>query len=141
AAVPAITRMLVMVQKEAGERLAARPGTSAWGIPSVKVALRARARIVGTVSPAVFHPRPRVDSALVESARQPHPAVDADLDLLVDLVERAFGQRRKMLRRSLAGTVSTEQFERAGISAAERPEQLSVEAWGRLANAVRADDR
>jgi 16S rRNA (adenine1518-N6/adenine1519-N6)-dimethyltransferase len=136
AGVPAIERMLVMVQKEAGERLAAAPGTAAYGIPSVKVALRATARVVGKVGPDVFLPRPRVDSALVEVVRLPAPATEADPVLLVDLVETAFNQRRKMLRRSLARRVRPEAFAAAGIDPADRPEQLSVQDWGRLTHAV-----
>lgn len=136
AGVPAIERMLVMVQMEAGERLVAGPGSGIYGIPSVKVALRATARLVGKVGPDVFVPRPRVDSALVEIVRRTEPATDADPDQLVALVERAFNQRRKMLRRSLAGIVTTEQFEAAGIDPQDRPERLSVEDWGRLTKAV-----
>lgn len=133
--VPAIERMLVMVQLEAGERLAAAPGTPAYGIPSVKVALRATARIVGRVGPDVFLPRPRVDSALVEVVRRAEPAVEGDLAVVEELVARAFNQRRKMLRRSLAGVVDEATFEAAGIDPTDRPERLVVEAWGRLAAA------
>ena len=136
AEVPAIERMLVMVQWEAGERLAAGPGSKAYGIPSVKVALRATARIVTKVGPDVFLPRPRVDTALVEIIRRDRLATDADAEHLVALVETAFGQRRKMLRRSLAGLVPPEAFVAAGIDPQERPERLSVEAWGRLTSAV-----
>ena len=135
AGVPKIERMLVMVQKEAGERLAAGPGSGAYGIPSVKVALRATARIVGKVGPDVFVPKPRVDSALVEIVRLPEPATAADPDRLTFLVERAFNQRRKMLRRSLADEVAPEAFEAAGVDPRTRPEQLSVQDWGRLAEA------
>ena len=134
--VPAIERMLVMVQLEAGQRLAAEPGTPAYGIPSVKVALRARARIVGRVGPDVFVPRPRVDSALVEVVRRDEPATDADPDRLEALVEQAFNQRRKMLRRSLAGVASPEAFAAADIDPTARPEQLAVEDWGRLVAAL-----
>jgi 16S rRNA (adenine1518-N6/adenine1519-N6)-dimethyltransferase len=134
--VPAIERMLVMVQLEAGERLVAQPGSGAYGIPSVKVALRATGRLVGKVGPDVFLPRPRVDSALVEIVRRAEPATDADPDALTALVERAFNQRRKMLRRSLAGIVSPEQFAAAGVDPESRPERLSVEDWGRLTRAV-----
>ncbi|MCU1497944.1 MAG: rsmA [Acidimicrobiales bacterium] len=138
AGVPAIERMLVMVQLEAGERLAAAPGSGIYGIPSVKVALRATARIVGKVGPDVFLPRPRVDSALVEIVRRQQPATDADPDRLVQLVETGFGQRRKMLRRSLAALVRPEAFTAAGVSPEDRPERLSVEDWGRLTDAVEA---
>lgn len=136
--VPKIERMLVMVQLEAGERLVAAPGTPAYGIPSVKVALRATGRIVGRVGPDVFVPRPRVDSALVELVRRAEPATDADPEVLVALVERAFNQRRKMLRRSLAGVVDDAAFAAAGIDPTDRPERLGIEAWGRLAAVVAA---
>jgi 16S rRNA (adenine1518-N6/adenine1519-N6)-dimethyltransferase len=134
--VPAIERMLVMVQLEAGERLVAGPGSSAYGIPSVKVALRATGRLAGRVGPDVFLPRPRVDSALVEIVRRAEPATDADPAAVEALVERAFNQRRKMLRRSLAGIASPEAFEQAGIDPQDRPERLSVEDWGRLVHAL-----
>ena len=134
--VPAITRMLVMVQKEAGERLAAGPGDDAYGIPSVKVAYRATARLVGRVGPDVFLPRPRVDSALVEIVRRAEPATDADPTVLMALVDRSFNQRRKMLRRSLADLCPPEAFEAAGIDPQDRPERLSVVDFGRLAHAV-----
>ncbi len=136
--VPQVDPMLVMVQSEVGERLAAAPGTEAYGIPSVKLAYRASARVVGRVPPTVFLPRPRVESALVRITRRPVPAVGADPVVLFALIDRAFGQRRKMLRRSLADVVSPAAFEAAGIDPADRPERLGIEAWGRLADAVAA---
>ncbi len=132
AGVPAITRMLVMVQREVGERLAARPGDKAYGIPSVKVAYRAEAEVVGRVPPTVFIPPPRVDSALVRLRRLPAPPVDADPDRLFRLVEAGFGQRRKMLRRSLAGLVDAEGFEQAEVRPEARAEELDLAAWARL---------
>ena len=71
--VPAIRRMLVMVQREVAERLAAAPGTPAYGAVSVKVAYWADAQIVGDVPATVFVPRPNVDSALVSITRRPPP--------------------------------------------------------------------
>jgi 16S rRNA (adenine1518-N6/adenine1519-N6)-dimethyltransferase len=135
--VPAITRMLVMVQREAGERLAASPGDKTYGIPSVKVAYWGTARLVGRVSPEVFVPRPRVESALVEIVRHPggRPAVDADPARLFELVRAGFGQRRKMLRRSLADLVTPEAFSAAGIDPSARPETLEVAQWAALADA------
>ncbi|QGG96016.1 16S rRNA (adenine(1518)-N(6)/adenine(1519)-N(6))-dimethyltransferase RsmA [Actinomarinicola tropica] len=133
--VPAIERMLVMVQLEAGERLAADVGDPAYGIPSVKVRYWATARVVGKVSPSVFVPRPKVDSALVEIVRREQPATDADPERLFALVRAGFGQRRKMLRRSLAGLVEPAAFEAAGVRPEARAEELSVEDWGRLASA------
>lgn len=136
--VPAITSMLVMVQKEVGERLVARPGTAAYGAVSVKVAYWATGSIVGVVPPSVFLPRPNVDSALVRIVRRPEPAVAADVSpqRLFELVRNGFAQRRKMLRRALAGIVTAEVFERAGIDPTARAEELDVEAWGRLARAA-----
>lgn len=136
--VPAIERMLVMVQREVGERLAAPPGSGTYGIPSVKVAYHATAQVVGRVPPTVFVPPPKVDSALVRIVRRSEPATDADPDVLFDLVRTAFGQRRKMLRRSLAAKVPEGAWSAAGVSPEDRPERLGVEAWGRLADAVAA---
>ncbi len=133
--VPAIERMLVMVQREAGERLAAGVGDDAYGIPSVKVAYWATAKVVGRVGPDVFFPKPRVESVLVEIVRRPEPATDADADRLFTLVRAGFGQRRKMLRRSLADLVEPATFAAAGIRPEARAEELSVQDWGRLASA------
>jgi 16S rRNA (adenine1518-N6/adenine1519-N6)-dimethyltransferase len=141
AGVPAIDRMLVMVQREVGERLAARPGEKAHGIPSVKVAYRAEAEIVGRVPPTVFIPPPRVDSALVSIRRLPAPPVDADPAILFRLVEAGFGQRRKMLRRSLTGLVPAEAFAGAGVRPEARAEELDLAAWSRLAGEVWKGER
>lgn len=134
--VPAIDRMLVMVQREVGERLAASAGDSAYGIPSVKRSLWATAEVVARVPATVFIPQPRVESVLVRIVRRATPAVDVDHDALMALVRTAFGQRRKMLRRSLAGVVTSEQFDAAGIDPADRPERLDIERWGALTAAV-----
>jgi 16S rRNA (adenine1518-N6/adenine1519-N6)-dimethyltransferase len=131
--VPAIDRMLVMVQREVGERLAAAPGTKTYGIPSVKVAYWAEADVVGRVGPNVFLPKPNVESALVRVVRRPAPATTADYDAVFALVRAGFGHRRKMLRGALAGLVDAATFERAGISPEARAEQLSIAEWGRLA--------
>jgi len=133
--VPAIDRMLVMVQREVGERLSAAPGTKAYGIPSVKVAYWAEAALVGRVPANVFWPRPKVESVLVRIERRPEPATSADPDALFALVRAGFGHRRKMLRGALAGLVDATGFERSGISPEARAEELSVEEWGRLVDA------
>ena len=124
ARVPAIDRMLVMVQREVGERLAAGPGTKAYGIPSVKVAYRAEAEVVGRVPPTVFLPQPRVESALVRLRRLPEPPVDADPERLFRLVEAGFGQRRKMLR-TLAGVARRPRPRSSGRAFAPRPGRRS----------------
>jgi 16S rRNA (adenine1518-N6/adenine1519-N6)-dimethyltransferase len=137
--VPAIDSMLVMVQREVGERLAASPGSGAYGIPTVKRGLWATADVVARIPATVFIPRPRVESVMVRIDRLPTSAVDVDHDALMELVRSAFGQRRKMLRRSLSTKVTPEQFEAAGIAPERRPEELSVTEWGALTAAVLDD--
>ena len=129
---PAIERMLVLVQLEVGERLAAGPGTKAYGIPSVKLAWWADATIVGKVPPSVFIPQPRVDSALVQVRRHPPAGTEAQRTVVFDLVDTGFNQRRKMLRRSLAAKVEPGQLEAAGIRPEARAEELTLDDWLRL---------
>ncbi|MEM8905249.1 MAG: 16S rRNA (adenine(1518)-N(6)/adenine(1519)-N(6))-dimethyltransferase RsmA [Actinomycetota bacterium] len=132
-----IERFLVMVQLEVAERLVARPGDQARGALSVKVEARADARLVGRVGPNVFLPKPSVDSALVDLRRRDRPVLaGVDLEVLSSVVERAFGQRRKMLRRSLGGLLDADRIEAAGVDPRQRPEQLSLVEWARLASAV-----
>jgi 16S rRNA (adenine1518-N6/adenine1519-N6)-dimethyltransferase len=130
--VPAIERMLVMVQREVGERLAAGVGDDAYGAVSVKVAYWATASVVGKVPATVFVPQPRVESALVTVARRPTPAVDVPYGRFEALVRAGFATRRKMLRRALAGVVAVDVLEAAGVDPSWRAEQLDVDAWGRL---------
>ena len=134
--VPTIARMLVMVQHEVGERLAAGVGDEAYGAVSVKVAWWAEAKVVGKVPPTVFVPQPRVDSALVAVTRRPEAPVaiaPATYDDLFALVRKGFGQRRKMLRRALAGMVEPGVFTAAGVAPEARAEELDLDAWARLA--------
>jgi 16S rRNA (adenine1518-N6/adenine1519-N6)-dimethyltransferase len=133
---PSVQSMLVMVQREVGERLAAGPGDKPYGAVSVKVAYHATARVVGRVPAAVFVPRPAVESVLVHIERRPAVAVDPAVvpaSRLFELVRAGFGHRRKMLRRSLAGVVPPEAFTAAGIDPEARAENLGVLDWGRLA--------
>ena len=133
AGAPMIGRMLVMVQREVGERLAAGAGEEAYGAVSVKLAYRATASVVGRVPPTVFVPQPKVDSVLVAIDRRPAPAVGVDENRLFAVVEAGFAHRRKMLRRALAGVAGEEAFVAAGVRPEARAEELDIEAWGRLA--------
>jgi 16S rRNA (adenine1518-N6/adenine1519-N6)-dimethyltransferase len=133
---PMIDRLLVMVQREVGERLAAAPGDAAYGAVSVKVAYYAQAKVVGTVSPNVFIPKPKVESALVRLVRHPSPPVVVrDPARMFELVRAGFATRRKTLRNTLAGRVDAEQFAGAGIDPQERAERLTLADWARLADA------
>ncbi len=133
--VPSVARMLVMVQREAAERFCASPRTPAYGAVTVKIAYWATARIAGYVPANVFVPKPNVESALAEITRREQPATPVDPAQLFHLVRTAFGQRRKMLRRSLSVVVPADVFEAAGIDAQRRPEELDVFEWGRLTQA------
>jgi 16S rRNA (adenine1518-N6/adenine1519-N6)-dimethyltransferase len=133
---PAVASMLVMVQREVGERLAAAPGSKAYGAVSVKVAYHAVARVEGRVPPAVFVPRPSVESVLVRIVRRDTVAVDPAVvgpDRLFTVVRAGFAHRRKMLRRALVDVIDPAAFTAAAVDPAARAEELSVEDWGRLA--------
>jgi 16S rRNA (adenine1518-N6/adenine1519-N6)-dimethyltransferase len=102
---------------------------------SVKVAYYATARLVGRVPAAVFVPRPRVESVLVRIVRRDTVAVDPATvasERLFSVVRAGFAQRRKMLRRSLAGVVDPSAFAAAAVNPEARAEELSIEDWGRL---------
>jgi 16S rRNA (adenine1518-N6/adenine1519-N6)-dimethyltransferase len=134
--VPGLSRFVVMVQKEVAERMASPPGSKAYGAVSVRIAYFATARVLGTVSPEVFIPRPNVLSAVVEITRRLAPAVDpsvATYEEIDALVRAGFGGRRKMLRRSLAGLVDEPMFAAAGIDPKQRAEEIDITRWGMLA--------
>jgi len=139
---PMVERLFVMVQREVGERMAAAPGTDAYGAVSVKIAYYARAELAGLVPPTVFMPKPAVDSALVRIVRREQPPVDVpDVDRLFVLVRAGFATRRKMLRRALTtelGTRTIPVLEAAGIDPSVRAETLGLEEWASIAR-VEAD--
>jgi 16S rRNA (adenine1518-N6/adenine1519-N6)-dimethyltransferase len=136
ASAPMITRFLVMVQREVGERLAAGVGDDAYGAVSLKVAYFAKAKVVGTVSPNVFLPKPNVESALVRLERHARPPVDVrDANEMFELVRAGFATRRKTLRNTLEGRVDADRFARAGIDPRTRAEALALSDWARLADA------
>jgi 16S rRNA (adenine1518-N6/adenine1519-N6)-dimethyltransferase len=140
AALPSLTRGLVMVQAEVADRMCAAPGSRVYGAPSVKLAWYATARPAGTVPRSVFWPVPNVDSRLVAFTRHEPPAGAAARPEVFTLVDAAFGQRRKTLRAALAGWAgSAPEAERllraAGIDPAARGESLRVAEFARLAAA------
>jgi 16S rRNA (adenine1518-N6/adenine1519-N6)-dimethyltransferase len=142
-AIPQISRFVVMVQKEVALRLASSVGSSDYGAISVKVAYWATARVLGDVPPSVFIPRPKVTSSIIEITRRETPAVGPHIapQQLFKVIRTGFGQRRKMLRRSLAAIATPENFENAGVSPESRPEELNVEQWGRLATEIQKNHR
>jgi 16S rRNA (adenine1518-N6/adenine1519-N6)-dimethyltransferase len=140
---PSYQRLTVMVQREVGERLAAAPGTAAYGATSAKVAALAEARVLSAVSRKVFLPEPHVDSVLIGLVRRRHPATEGvPWPLLDRVIDAAFSQRRKTLRNSLRGLgLDAEQVERlgrdAGVDLSLRAERLGVEGFAALATALR----
>jgi 16S rRNA (adenine1518-N6/adenine1519-N6)-dimethyltransferase len=141
---PAVGRLVVMVQREVGERLAAAPGSAAYGAPSAKLAALAEARILAPVSRHVFVPEPHVDSVVLGVDRRQHPAV-AGLDHaeLVRVIDAAFGQRRKTLRNALRAlgldAAGVEALGRAaGVDLGLRAERLDVAAFAALAHQVKS---
>ena len=134
---PRIGRMLVMVQREVGERLAAGPGQAAFGAVSLRVAYRAEAHVVRRVSRTVFWPRPNVDSVLVSLVRRP-PPVRVDEAALWRVLDTAFNQRRKtmrgaMVRLGLARGEAEAALEACAVDPATRPERLGLEEFACLA--------
>jgi 16S rRNA (adenine1518-N6/adenine1519-N6)-dimethyltransferase len=138
--VPTITRLLVMVQREVGERMAAGVGGKEYGAVSVRIAFHGSARMVGTVPPSVFLPPPKVDSALVRIDRHAAPPVAVPSYAALEAVVAAgFGQRRKMLRRALVpllGDRTLAVLEAAGVDPAARAETLDLAAFAALARAA-----
>ena len=139
---PGLERLTVMVQREVGERLAAAPGTSAYGATSAKVAALAEARVLAPVGRKVFLPEPHVDSVLVGIERRRHPAAaGVEWQTLDRVIEAAFSQRRKTLRNSLR-TLGLDQRDvealgrAARIDLGLRAERLDVAAFAALATAL-----
>jgi 16S rRNA (adenine1518-N6/adenine1519-N6)-dimethyltransferase len=139
---PTLRRALVLVQAEVADRLAAGPGTAAYGIPSVKAAWYGSVRRAGAIGRRVFWPEPNVDSGLVALDRRPPPPGDRLATFAV--VDAAFAMRRKSLRSALARwagspAAAEARLRAAGIDPQARGEQLSVEDFARLAGTVPQD--
>ncbi|HUY85900.1 MAG TPA: 16S rRNA (adenine(1518)-N(6)/adenine(1519)-N(6))-dimethyltransferase RsmA [Acidimicrobiales bacterium] len=133
--VPQIARMLVMVQREVGERMVARPGQPGYGAVSVKIAYWAKAKLAGKVPASVFEPRPNVESVLISIERIGGivgGVSPSEYQSVREFVDAGFHTRRKMLRNSLAGLVPGGVFDQAGIKPTARAEELGVEDWRRL---------
>ena len=140
---PSVDSWVVMVQREVGERLAAAPGTSAYGVPSVLAQLACEVRVLRAVGRGVFRPVPNVDSALIGLRRRAPGAEPA----LRRVIQAAFAHRRKALAGSLAlsfeGDVNVRERARAalvelGHPADERAERLTPSEFRSLADSIAA---
>lgn len=133
-----LQRVLVMVQAEVADRLAAPPGSRTYGVPSAKVAWYATARRTATVGRAVFWPVPNVDSALVRLDRRSAPPAAVDRSAVFTVVDAAFAQRRKMLRSALAGLAGSSSaaevvLTAAGVAPTARGEDVDIAGFSRIA--------
>jgi 16S rRNA (adenine1518-N6/adenine1519-N6)-dimethyltransferase len=130
---------VAMVQKEVGERFAARPGSGAYGVPSVLAQLACDVKVLRPISRTVFHPVPNVDSVLVGLERR-GPAPEPELRALV---QQGFAHRRKALARSVSLASGAERdrvraaLEAMGLPADARAETLAPEQWRDLYERVR----
>jgi 16S rRNA (adenine1518-N6/adenine1519-N6)-dimethyltransferase len=133
-----LRRVLVMVQSEVADRLAAPPGSRTYGVPSVKSAWYADVKRAGAIGRAVFWPAPNVDSGLVAMTRRDPPETTASRAEVFAVVDAAFAQRRKTLRAALgqwAGSpaAAEDALRAAGIDPRTRGEALAVADFARLA--------
>lgn len=132
---PGVARFVVMLQREAVERLAAPAGSRAYGVPSVIAGLHASVSVALRVPPGVFVPRPKVESAVAVLQRRP---AAASAERAVELAGAAFSQRRKMLRTSLAGALDDPEaaLRSAGLDPTARAEDIDPAGYLRLAEAA-----
>jgi len=140
---PSVRGVLVMVQWEVAERLAAGPGSRTYGVPSVKAAWHAQVALAGRVGRSVFWPAPHVDSGLVRMSRRDPPSTQVTREQVFAVVDAAFAQRRKTLRAALAGWAggageAETLLRSAGIDPSRRGEQLGVADFAALAEAREA---
>ncbi len=143
--VPTIGSVLVMVQKEVADRLAAGPGSRVYGVPSVKARWYCDVEDAGSIGTTVFWPVPHVDSGLVRMTRREPPESSAGREATFAVVDAAFSQRRKMLRSALAthagsAAIAEQALRAAGVDPSLRGEQLDIAAFARVADAL-ADGR
>ena len=142
-----VARCLLMVQSEVGARIASQPGERDYSGLSVVTRYHARVRRLFTVKKTCFHPRPKVDSGVIEIVFEAGLGRRSDPDTFETVVHAAFGKRRKMLRQSLQelmierGVTASELEETTGIALSRRGETLSVEEFDSLARALAGDGR
>lgn len=141
-----ITHMVTMVQKEVAERMTAKPGSRIYGALSVAVQYYTEPEIVLDVPPRSFIPAPEVMSVVVSCRVRKEPAVAVqDEKLFFRVVKAAFGQRRKTLMNALKGGGFSKEavrdaLEQSGIDPTRRGETLTLEEFGRLADAFAAEE-
>jgi len=139
---PSLQEILVMVQAEVADRMAAGPGSKIYGVPSVKMAWYGDVTKAGSVGRNVFWPAPNVDSGLVRLVRKEHEFDPQLRELTFTLIDAAFGQRRKTLRTALGSVLGTPQnvesiLREAGVDSGLRGEQLSLRDFVAIAQVAK----
>ena len=134
--------IVLLVQKEVAQRLYAKPGSKAYGALSVKIQYLAQCEFICDVPASAFHPRPKVDSAVVRLKPQLTETLAKDARHLEKLVKLGFANKRKMLKNNLKGILESDRLrellERFEINPQCRAEDLSVAQWVALSNALGA---
>ncbi|MEZ5752928.1 MAG: 16S rRNA (adenine(1518)-N(6)/adenine(1519)-N(6))-dimethyltransferase RsmA [Paracoccaceae bacterium] len=137
---PVWSSLTLMFQREVADRIVAKPGSKAYGRLALLAQWRCDAKIVLTLPPSAFTPPPKIDSAVVHLTALPQPRFPADAKTLERVVAMAFNQRRKMVRASPRGLHPQVEdlLTEAGIQPTARAEELSLEQFCALAEALRA---
>lgn len=136
----AVRDMHFLLQKEVVERIVAPPGSKRYGRLTVMLGARARARQLFTVGPGAFRPAPKVESAVVRIEPLAEPLVPAALQgIFRKVVNQAFSNRRKTLRRALSGILDTAAIAAAGVDGGLRPEALGILDFLGLARAAQRE--
>lgn len=137
-----LREILVMVQAEVADRMAAGPGSKIYGVPSVKMAWYGEVTKAGSVGRNVFWPAPNVDSGLVRLVRKEREFDPELRELTFTIVDAAFGQRRKTLRTALGSALGSPQnvesiLRDAGVDPGLRGEQLSLQDFVAIAQSAK----
>ena len=136
-----IVDMHFMLQKEVVDRMAARPGSKAYGRLGIMLGCHLDVEALFDVDRTAFDPPPAVTSAIVRLMPKSNPLPIDDEALLGRIVAEAFSKRRKTLRNALKKIAVEDDLLAAGIDPAKRPEEVSVAAWTALANRVATQAR
>lgn len=138
---PTVERLVILVQREVGERLVAGPGDEHYAPVSVRVAYRATGELTRRVPPSVFWPRPKVASVVVRLERLAEPPVDVEPERLWRVVDAGFAERRKAIRSAIVRlgvnpARADDLLREQGIDPRARAEQLSLSEFARIAEAL-----
>jgi 16S rRNA (adenine1518-N6/adenine1519-N6)-dimethyltransferase len=138
---PTVERLVILVQREVGERLVAGPGEEHYGPVSVRVAYRATGELTRRVPPSVFWPRPKVASVVVRLERLASPPVEVEPGRLWRVVDAGFAERRKTMRSAVVRLAvdpgrADDLLREQGIDPRARAEQLSLQEFARIARAL-----